>query len=171
METTKNNLDIIILTKTWIKDDDQITPMLLCPIGFNIVSYPRGNRMGGGIGLLNKKDIKVTPHKMYRYPSMEFTDFKINISKNNDKLHLTLIYRPPDKIGLQFNNDLTDYLEENILESGEIMLFGDFNIRINNEEYNDTITCLHFLDSFNLESRINFSTQWLWNTFDLIVQH
>ena len=102
--------------ETWLKDDDHTTPTLLCPNGFNIISYHRGNSKGGGIALLHKKDTKITPHKTYRYPSMECTHFKINISRCNYKLHLILIFRPLDKSVLQLCNDLTDYLEENILE-------------------------------------------------------
>ena len=94
VEITINNLDIITLTETWIKDDDHTTPTLLCPNIFYIVSFPRGNRTDGGIALLYKQYIKVTSHNIYRYPSMECKDFKINSSKHNDKLHLVLVYRP-----------------------------------------------------------------------------
>ena len=100
---------------------------------------------------------------------MECTYFKINISKIKDELHLTLIYRPLDKCVLQFCNDHTDYLEENILEMGELMLFGDFNIKINDEEDNDTINFLDFLDSFNIEN-INFLIYRLGNTLDLTMK-
>ena len=50
------------------------------------------------------------------------------------------------------------------------MLSGDFNIKVNDEEDSDTITFLDFLISFNLENRINFSTNRLGNTLDFIVQ-
>ena len=100
--------------------------------------------MGGGIALLYKEYIKVTSHKTYRNLSMECTDFMINNIKHIEKLHLILIYKPLDRSVLQFCNDLTDYLEENILESGEVMLSVDFNTKVNDEEDSYIITFQDF---------------------------
>ena len=39
LEVTTNDLDFCALTRTWLKVEDNVTPLSLCPSGYNIFQY------------------------------------------------------------------------------------------------------------------------------------
>ena len=129
VELTNNNLDVCVLTETWIKEDDNVTPVRLCPNGYKSLSISRPNRTGGGIAIVFKKDFNVTKSCVTIYTTMEMATFQINI--NNHVINLVTFYRPPDTNILGFCHEFTDILEQHINQSGELVLMGDFNIAVN----------------------------------------
>ena len=62
LDIADNNLDMCALTKTWIKEDDSITPLQLCLPGYKAISVSRRNRVGGGLTLVfhDNLDVKHT---------------------------------------------------------------------------------------------------------------
>ena len=48
-EITETNASLCALTETWIKEEDDITPLHLCPSGYKCISIPRKARSGGGL--------------------------------------------------------------------------------------------------------------------------
>ena len=51
-EITEANAALCALTETWIKEEDDITPLQLCPSGYKCISIPRKVRSGGEIALI-----------------------------------------------------------------------------------------------------------------------
>ena len=51
-EITEANAALCALTETWIKEEDDITPLQLCPSGYKCISIPRKVRSGGGLALI-----------------------------------------------------------------------------------------------------------------------
>ena len=51
-EITEANAALCALTETLIKEDDDLTPLPLCPSGYKYVSVPRKVRSGGGLALI-----------------------------------------------------------------------------------------------------------------------
>ena len=43
VEISNNNIDLCTLTETWIREDDNITPLGICPLGYKSISIPRQN--------------------------------------------------------------------------------------------------------------------------------
>ena len=60
---TERQLDLLIITETWIKSTDGDYGMLinqLCPLGFNYLNKPRaGKKSGGGFGLVYRKSLNI----------------------------------------------------------------------------------------------------------------
>ena len=129
VELTNNNLDVCVLTETWIKEDDNITPARLCPNGYKSLSISRPDRTGKGIAIVFKKDLNVTKACTTTYIIMEMATFQINI--NNHVINLVTIYRPPDTNILDFCHEFTDIPKQHINQSGELVLMGDFNTAVN----------------------------------------
>ena len=96
---------------------------------------------------------------------MECSDFRLDLQCVN----LAIIYRPPDRKFQQFLNELCDYMESNINTSGKLLLTGDFNIKINDENNHETSKFLDFLESFRLVNHIHFGTHCQENTLDLVI--
>ena len=60
-------------------------------------------------------------------------------------------------------------MERNINSPYKLLLTGDFNIHVNNFKSPDTNTFLDVLDSFGLHNHIEFLTNHLNNTLDLVI--
>ena len=162
-----NKLDVLALTETWIKEDDTSTGRLICPSEYNTISVSRKDKIGGGIAIIHHKDLDITNKKTYDFTSMECADFKIKGSTHTT--NLSLIYRPPETSIIQFVEDLTTHMEQNITEPGHNIYLGDFNIKVNAQKDAGSITFENFMDSFDLTNRVTFPTHRLNNTLDLIV--
>ena len=84
-------------------------------------------------------------------------------------IKLRIIYRPPSNSVLDFVSDFADYMECNISIPGEHVILGDFNLHLNKESHQETITFKDALESSGLENQIGFPTHHLPNTLDLII--
>ena len=106
-----------------------------------------------------RKNIPLTPWNV--------PDFSIKLPLKT--IHLGLIYRPPDGSVLQFCQELTTYLEQNINTTGNTLLMGDLNIHTNDPENQDTITFDDTIESLGLRNQVNIPTHRLQNTLDIII--
>ena len=114
------NVDIFALTETWLKEDDAITPMEMCPAGYASLSVPRTDRLGGGLALVFCKDLDIKQGTVYKFSSMECTDFSVKLPGLS--INLAVIYRPPERSVLQFAMDMIEYMEMNVNTTGNIIL-------------------------------------------------
>ena len=87
---------------------------------------------------------------------MEYADFSIKLPSKT--IHLSLIYRPPDGSVLQFCQELTTYLEQNINTTGNTLLMGDLNIHINDPKDQDNIIFEDTIGSLGLQNHVSFPT-------------
>ena len=166
-EITEANAALCALTETWIKKKDDITPLQLCPSGYKCISIPRKVRSGGGLALIYWDNINLKIEKEYSFNTMECTDFSIKLPSKT--IHLWLIYRPPDGSVLQFCQELTTYLEQNINTTGDTLLMGDLNIHANDPENQDTITFEDTIESLGLRNQVSFPTHRLQNALGIII--
>ena len=88
------DLDICVITETWLKEDDQIGKAALKPEGYEILSSPHPIRLGGGIAVMYKEDLKVTKSPEHHFGTCECTDCKISF--DHSSYSLGLFYRPDD---------------------------------------------------------------------------
>ena len=108
LELVLNNLDLCILTETWIKEDDTIIPIRLCPSGYKALSISRHGKIGGGIAIVYKSNLNISIARGQPFKTMESTCFSINTG--NRLINLIAIYTPPDSNVLEFCNELTNLL-------------------------------------------------------------
>ena len=166
-EIAEANAALSGLTETWIKEDDDITPLQLCPSGYKYISIPRKVRSGGGLTLIYGDNINLKSEKEYSFNTMECADFSIKLPSKT--IHLGLIYRPPDERVLQYYQELTTYVEQNINTTDDTLLMGDLNIHINDPENQDTIIFEDTIESLGLSNQVSFPTHRLQNTLDTVI--
>ena len=70
---------------------------------------------------------------------------------------------------LQFTMDMLEYMEMNVNTTRNIILTGDFNIKMNNPDDPDMNTLSDLLDSFDLVNHVRFPTHRSMNTLDLVI--
>ena len=166
-EIAEANAALCTLTETWIKEDDNITPLQLCPSGYKCISIPRKVRSWGGLALIYWDNINLKKEKDYFFNTVGCTDFSIKLPSKT--IHLGLIYRPPDGSVLQFCQELITFLEQNINTTGDTLLMGDLNIHTNKPENQDTIIFEDTIESLGLRNQVSFPTYRHQNTLDLII--
>ena len=158
----------------WIKggsEDEEFVTKSIPPEGYKIFSHPRSDgRTAGGTALIYKSNINVEEKSGTTRDllTMEYHDYKVHFKSIT--LNLYIIYRFPSTSVLTFCTELATILERNILDTtGKLVLLGDFSIYVDVVDDTDMITFNDFLDSFNLENLVNFSTHKCRHTLDLLI--
>ena len=121
------------------------------PPGYKILSHPSSDgRRGGGIAIVYKNNLKMKDEipsqtsKIMEYMNVNARLIEINFD-------FDVIYHYPGSAVISFFEWLTDNLENNITQyKGHLLLLGDFNIHLDNQDTLDTITFHDILDSFGL---------------------
>ena len=165
------DLDILMLTETWlcnnISDSSKIKEMT--PKLHNFYHKPRENKWGGGVGMFIKKSFtKVQLMKTINFNSFEYMDVKItSFSKN---FRIITIYRPPNKSKNEFIEELSD-LVESVEDIRNIVLCGDFNLHIDNQ--NDTYVkrFIDILENNDLINKVNSPTSIGGHIIDLVIHN
>ena len=140
---TENNIDLCVITETWIKETDDINlTNEIPPMGYNIISHPcKTGKQGGGLALTYRNTIKLQDKtdNTRNYETMEHSNFDILFP--GTKINLHLAYKIPSASVLKFCEELTDILEDCIRsDTGRIVFTGDFNIHVDEPQDSDTVT-------------------------------
>ena len=90
-----HNIDIIALTETWFKPNDDISPAQVTHRGFKLVHASRKARKGGGVALLSKSGLMASVAKQRhdnQTPShSSFAHVEVDIIVNNQHLRLIVL--------------------------------------------------------------------------------
>ena len=163
-----DNVDIACITETWIKPDDPISQAAFCLQDFILHSISRENKRGGGLAFLVKKGIK---HKFEVGPknllSMEIC--YLHILDPIKLITMALIYRKEEIAFLTFLHELESIFETNINQKSDLILMGDFNIKMNRANDDHAEYLRDFMDSVDYKNLIQFPTHRSGNTIDLIL--
>ena len=91
--TLEQDVDILVLTETWLKGDDHVIIGEITPAGYDFINVPRSTgRRGGGIGVLYKSSLQLSVVPSDTTPTT-FEHVRV-VGKLKD-ICLTAIYRPP----------------------------------------------------------------------------
>ena len=74
-DVIENNFTLCTVTETWIRQEEDVTLVQLCPPGFKAISISRKDRTGGGIAVVYKDTITVRSRATHNYSSMECGSF------------------------------------------------------------------------------------------------
>ena len=142
------NTTICASTETWLSNDENdVRYKEIPPPGYKILSKPHKNGTS----------------EIMEY--IELTSNFIGIVCN-----IYIIYCIPNTSVIQFCNELSHLIENNILEDhGHIIMLDDFNIHMDKPEYPDTATFNEFLESFDLVNLTTFPTHISRHTLDLVI--
>ena len=99
---------------------------------------------------------------------MEYMNINAHLSGINFDVYV--IYGYPGSSVISFCEELTDILENNITKNkGHLLLLGDFNIHLDNQDIPDAITFQDFMDSFGLINHTKQSTHTSSHILDLVI--
>ncbi|XP_072019033.1 uncharacterized protein [Amphiura filiformis] len=160
----EHDFDIMIVTESWMKPDDDVKLGEMCPPGYNGLNCSRGSR-GGGIAVVHKKQYKLL-HCDDLLPAS--SSFEHALIRSND-VNLVIIYRSPSNSKGDFLSEFEEFLGTVDLLPGRSIVAGDFNIHVNKPWLPEVKSFLEVLTSANFHQVVRGPTHKSGNTLDLII--
>ena len=129
LKLINHDFTIIVITETWLNDSDNA---LFSIPGYEHISQNRINGEGGGIRIYFHKSIKLISLDNALtgiFPSHESLSCFLSVDKDT-QVHITGLYRPPNKSIKEFNSYLKNNLLRQINNSSNTIeiIAGDMNI-------------------------------------------
>ena len=164
----RSQIDICVITETWIKSSDEYTSKDLTPSGYLCCAVPHPNdRIRGCIALLYHSSLKVKQLTTMASANLECACYEVT-GKNNT-IDLAIVYHIPGTSMINCCSKLVDLLGETITQKADMIMIGDFNIHMDDPLDSDTILFNDFLDAFNLTNKVDFPTPKSGYQLDLIL--
>jgi hypothetical protein len=165
-----NNFDIIALTETWLKNEDEMN-MFKIP-NYNLEFKHRTNKNGGGVLLYIKDCLAYSVEGEINDIKFEsFEHISISITRQNShKENFICIYKPPNTKMKHFINEFEQLLDG--LTSKHIVICGDFNIDLlkydhqkETKNFVDNMFSNCFIPLINKPTRISHKSATLIDNF------
>ena len=93
---------------------------------------------------------------------------------DNKSILIIVIYRPPPSQQNQFNTstflgEFADFLSQTITTSSEVIITGDINIHIDDNNNSHTRSLMHILESTGLKQHVQGPTHYKGHTLDILL--
>ncbi|XP_062400145.1 uncharacterized protein LOC134089717 [Sardina pilchardus] len=157
-----HKLDFLCLTETWQQSNDFFHLNQAVPHGFVYICKSRSSGRGGGLALLYRENMKLTPLSVPDHTSFELLAVQI---KGPTPTIIAVLYRPP-KLSNTFIPELSTVLTALNAMSPNVILMGDFNIHMDN--CSNAFTKDFMLDSFGITQHVNCPTHSKGHILDLV---
>ncbi len=167
------NIDVCVVTETWLKDMDTTSIAGVCFPGYSFKSFPRqSNRSGGGTGVMFNSNLYVSLSGGGETQSFEYSEWNFSILEYSIKL--IAIYRPPYSAAHpvlpgKFFEEFSNYLEDIVLCPEILMITGDFNFHLDDTVNSNTIKFNEMLETFGLKQHVCTPTHSSNHTLDLLI--
>ncbi len=144
----------------------------LKPDGYDIKHLPRDNRQGGGVAIVFKLAVTIKINVSTITRSCEYMD--VACTHQHQSMRMIAIYRPTrskkNRTPLSvFYEEFSDILESCITSQEELLIVGDLNFHVDDENDHDATHFLDILESFDLVQHVNEPTHISGHTLDLII--
>lgn len=137
-----NQIDIAVLTETWIKQSDPTYNTVwneLLPEGYRFFNQSRVGTRGGGVGIVFSKSVTTSqPLQLGSFSSFEYIAVKMCIN-TDEPFILLVIYRPPKTSLSIFLSQFDMIMSMCKSEYDNILVAGDFNLHLDNAQ--DSYAC------------------------------
>ena len=172
---TDHNIDLMVLTETWLKGDDRDNVILaeLQPPGYTIKHKARQGR-GGGVAIMHPSTLSVTraEHSVSSPPQYASFEELQCLVHTVPAVRLAVIYRPPPSKtnGLNYKTfyaEIGNYIEQLVLTPGALVIAGDFNIHV--DDHSEAADFLSLIESFGLKQHVSGPTHRTGHTLDLVL--
>ena len=181
-----NNVDVMALTETWLYSEEEENGVHineLLPNGYLFKHIPRQDgRVGGGVGLLHHKGIKVALRRPRRsfcdgITQFEFLDCDIRLTNDpRSKILLIIVYRPPptpiNKLKVKsFWKEWKKLLTALAKDHRTFLIVGDLNFHLDvaDDAYAEKFTGI--LEELNLVQLVTGPTHTAGHTLDVVITH
>ena len=99
-----------MITEIWTKSDSFISLRELCPKGFSFYHIPRRDRLGGGVGLLERSNLKILK-KIKSYSVFEYMETVLRSKKLVTRIVTVYRVHASTKNGITMSSFFDDFSE------------------------------------------------------------
>lgn len=153
------------LTETWHQPEVYSALNEACPPGYSYLEAARSTGRGGGLAVIHRQDLELSPISLPATSSCECLAFKC---KPPFPMTVLLIYRPP-KSNSAFITEMSDLLTTLCTNSANTIILGDINIHVDTPSCYLAADFLQLLDSLNLQQHVDVPTHSRGHTLDLVI--
>ena len=179
-----SKIDVMAITETWLYSDEKENAVHIneiVPKEYGFKHAPRKDgRVGGGVGLLYHKGVKIVLPKPTRSVCTGITQFEIldcvlNVTSDpRSSIYLVIVYRPPptrkNKLKLKtFWKEWKRLLTVLAKDHKSFIIVGDLNFHLDVGENQNTIKFMGILDELNLVQLVEGQTHTAGHTLDVII--
>ena len=173
---TDNNIDIMILTETWLRpvgDEAKIND--LSPSGYYVVSVPRPCGRGGGLAFIVKNSLKqfvnIVSSFSFRYTCFEPALLTFSFAKQ--RTNIMCVYRPPPSRKNKFTDTMFFDMFPDLLHycnnlPGKTILTGDFNFHFDMPDNTCTKKLCELTQMFGYMQSVSEPTHRKGHILDLV---
>ena len=171
----EENIDLCVVTEMWlsnkIEDDTWVKCTVLNNDNLNLANVNRIGRKGGGIALVYCNHLKVRHLEDANWMSFEYAIW--GLQHKGTKMTIIAIYRPPystmNQATIQyFFEEFTNWMATKSNEYSNIIVPGNFNIHINNDQGAHANRFKDIMEALGLQQHVSFSMHRYGNTLDHI---
>ena len=121
----------------------------------------RNKRQGGGLALICRSRYRVKECSKGINHTFEYAIWQIH--PNNISLTVLAIYHPPysnvnKSTNGQFIDEFAEFLVDLLMEYNNVIIMGDFNIRLDNTKDPDVTAFMDTMSALGLDQHVSFST-------------
>ena len=168
-----NNIDLCVVTETWLKDQDTVSVAALSPPGYSFKSFPRqSERKGGGTGIMFNNTLKVSLSGGGEKKSFEFSEWIL--CAQSRAITIVAVYCPPyleahPVPSSVFFEEFSTYLENTVMCPEILLITGDFNFHLDNTMDGDANKSIDLLETFGLLQHVTLPTHSSGHILDLLI--
>ena len=154
-----------------VEDDTWVKCSVLNNDNLKLANVNRISRKGGGIALVYSNNLKVTHREDANKMSFKYAIW--GLEHKGTQMTIVAIYRPPYSTTNQatmqsFFEEFTNWIETKSNECNNIIVLGDFNIHINNNQDAEANRFKDIMEALGLQQHVSFSMHRYGNTLEHI---
>ena len=169
----ENDIGLCTVTENCLNDVDSVSIAQLSVADYSFINFPRqSHNRGGGTGILFRDSLKVSLVDGKENKSFEFLEWTVKV--HDRSMRYVRVYRPPysslHPISTSvFFDEFSQCLENVVMCSVALVIFGDFNLHLDDLRVNDTKKFMDLLETFSLSQHVSGPIHLSGHTLDLII--
>ena len=155
-----------LITETWLNEDTWVLTSEQSRNQFHLGTSNQIGKRGGGLGLISRSYLKT--RKIMEGNQKMFQHAKWKVETHDNSVTCIVIYRPPyssknQETVTKFLVKFTELLANILGSFSNVIVLGDFNVHINDENDNEAGIFDDTITAFGFNQHITFPTHWKGN--------
>ena len=168
-----NRIDIAVVTETWLNEDTDKAWVLTSELnrnGFNLDTSNQIGKRGGGLAIISRSYLKTRKIMEGNQKMFQYAVWKVETHGNS--VTCIAIYIPPysatnQETVTKFIDEFTVWLASISSSFSNMMVLGDFNIHINDENDNEAGIFMDTMSALAFNQHVSSPTHRAGNISDL----
>ena len=169
-----NKKDIAVITEMRLNEDTDKAWVLTSELNRNVFSLDTSNQIGkrgGGLAIISRSYLKTRKIMEANQKMFQYAVWKVETHGNS--VTCIAIYRPPYSLTNQetvtkFMDEFTVWLASILSSFSNMIVLGDFNIHINDDNDNEDGTFVDNMIALGFNQHVSFPTHRAGNILDLV---